>query len=240
MSKIANAPLIEVIFELHWNFDHANVMQDFQLLPGTLFASLKDQYPIQECLQRDPSAPISLFLDKPIYRFRNQKNGNRLFQIGPGVLTVNFVGPEYDWLDFKEQIHLVSNKFKNLLNFQDSEEFKIQLTYIDFFDFNFKDNHITDYLREKMHIDLQSALIHPQTLSLKTTEALQEGDFTLSIDTGYLNKTQSGIIVSSKISTAISFNEFNDNFHEKLDRFHSKLHSFFVALTEDKLEKNFK
>jgi uncharacterized protein (TIGR04255 family) len=92
-------PLIEVICEIRWR------LQPLVSAPGTAidphFSSFSDDFTnmcktssfsLVERINPE-NVPVEFLAGHPIYRFRKQQNQWPLFQIGPGLLTVNDVPP---------------------------------------------------------------------------------------------------------------------------------------------------
>jgi uncharacterized protein (TIGR04255 family) len=105
-------PLIEVICEIRWG------LQPLSAIPGSSydphfpafaedFASLigKSHYTFVERLP-PVDLPIELRAGNPVLRFRRQQNEWPLFQIGPGLLTVNVVPPYGGWHNFRSTLQL--------------------------------------------------------------------------------------------------------------------------------------
>lgn len=105
-------PLIEVICEIRWR------LQPLSAIPGSAydphfpafsedFASViaKRGYTFVERLPPE-DLPIELRAGNPILRFRTEQNQWPLFQIGPGLLTVNVVPPYGGWHTFRATLQL--------------------------------------------------------------------------------------------------------------------------------------
>ena len=104
MSKLPKAPLVEVIFEIRWNSTNKQEMDKFQLLIGAIYAALKDLYCKPDNLLPDSNIPIQVLLGKPIYRAKKKSGEPILYQLGPGLLSINYVGSDYDWAIFYQEI----------------------------------------------------------------------------------------------------------------------------------------
>jgi len=99
MSKLPNAPLIEVIFELRWEIKQKSDLTKYQYLIGDLYSSIKGDFPIRESLA-PPEIPTEILINNPAHRFRSDKNQYPLVQVGPGLLTLNTTDENYFWNDF--------------------------------------------------------------------------------------------------------------------------------------------
>jgi uncharacterized protein (TIGR04255 family) len=105
-------PLIEVICEIRWR------LQPLGAIPGSSydphfpafaedFTSLvgKSDYTFVERLPPE-DLPFELRAGNPVLRFRRHQNEWPLFQIGPGLLTVNVVPPYGGWHNFRRTLLL--------------------------------------------------------------------------------------------------------------------------------------
>ena len=132
MSRLPNAPLLEVIFELRWQIKEKEELNKYQFLIGDLYSSIKENYPSRESLV-PPQVPTDILINNPFHRFRKGKNEYPLVQIGPGVLTLNTTDDNYFWKDFYTWSEsLVTNFFDVFI--LENEAFKSNLLYLDFFE----------------------------------------------------------------------------------------------------------
>lgn len=100
-------PLIEAIFELHWELQgdkQTGRLRDpsYPMMYGRIYERLKKDFPHIEDLpsiQVHPEA--SPFVVR--HRIRKEKMGYPLIQIGPGIATVN-CAQGYSWSSFREHI----------------------------------------------------------------------------------------------------------------------------------------
>lgn len=101
MSRLAQAPLQEVIFELRWELqvdEKTNNMMDkgFDLAVGAFRSIIKDHFP--DVLRKAPTdIPIQLLQYQPVFQFWSQNKSWPVIQLGPGILTVNETDDNYDW-----------------------------------------------------------------------------------------------------------------------------------------------
>lgn len=242
MSKLKNPPLIEVIFEIKWNSANKQEIDKFQLLIGSIYAELKDQYGKPMSLLPDPNIPIQAFLGKPIYRFQNLTNNIPIsYQLGPGILSINYVGTEYDWLIFSKEICKIVEIFERLYSFKDGEDVYLGLKYLDFFDFNFEQKNVFEYLKNKFHITIEAKFIE-NAFGLNFAIAQKKDDalFNILINTGILNNKRSGFIVESRLSITKPSEICFENFEQRINSFHNDLSSFFKSMTAGELYNSFK
>jgi uncharacterized protein (TIGR04255 family) len=105
-------PLIEVICELRWR------LQPFAAIPNLSFDPHYGLF--SEDFSREIAAvgysriehlepidlPIEFRSGSAVLRFRKRDNTWPLFQIGPGVMTINAVPPYEGWNDFRQVVQL--------------------------------------------------------------------------------------------------------------------------------------
>lgn len=140
MSKLKNAPLIEVIFELKWGKttqkDNELIIEFSQeeqaLMPGKfqLYAEGAG-FGYLEVIKNQPPIP---HLVK--YRYRERPESYPLYQLGNGIFAINQTdigGFEYDWDDFKAHIDKGVKLFEQSYPFpiKDLPLIEIQLRYRD-------------------------------------------------------------------------------------------------------------
>ena len=108
MSRLANAPLVEAIFEIRWakiqkkedttivlNFDK----EDINFFPGQFRGvAAKNGFTHVETINEGPIPHIVN------YRFRKHESTWPCYQIGLGLFTVNQINNGYDWTTFKQDI----------------------------------------------------------------------------------------------------------------------------------------
>lgn len=151
ISMLKNPPLIEVIAEIRWMLRPSKpvgVLRDphYKLLPGKMATILQDDYPFLEEL---PAAdmPEEIAANMVQYRFRVGYNKWPLVQLGPGIITVNQLGPDYQWTDLERRIEQAINAlFEAHPKATNLKMDRLILRYIDSFPFNFKKKNILDYL----------------------------------------------------------------------------------------------
>ncbi len=160
MSKLSNAPLVEVIFELKWKSDSPEELNKFQFLHGDMYSRLKSNFPEREnlipSLPHNIEVPTGAFVNNAIYRFRRSAGGYPLYQLGPGILSVNTIDEIYDWKCFSEDIKTVSNTFFDSYQFNKDEQFTPSLRFLDFFEFNFDEENIFLFLKNKFHLKIEN------------------------------------------------------------------------------------
>jgi uncharacterized protein (TIGR04255 family) len=140
MSKLKNAPLIEVIFELKWGktsqkgheFTIEFPQEEQALMPGKFQIHAEtDGFGFLEVLENNPPIPHVVR-----YRYRQKPEGYPLYQLGNGIFTINQIDTEeyeYDWDAFKTHIERGIKLFEKSypLPIQKLPVIDIQLRYRD-------------------------------------------------------------------------------------------------------------
>lgn len=160
MEKIIlrNKPLVEAIFELRWELNEIQpgVRTDpyYKILIGRIHEKIDKEYPYYEQL---PTSTIPDEIASYIvqHRFRKDKDKWPLIQIGPGVITLNDT-EGYNWEDFEKRIiELLEAFFEVYPEVEKSLKISsLLLRYIDAIEFDFENEDIFSFLKEKMKIDI--------------------------------------------------------------------------------------
>ena len=101
-----NAPLVEVIAEVRWKtiplvaIPDGGIDPHFDVLLNEFRTKARENSYIFEEPLTPPEIPRELLPGKVMYRFRTTQNRWPLYQIGPGVFTVNIVPPYQGWSYF--------------------------------------------------------------------------------------------------------------------------------------------
>jgi len=114
--KLKNNPIVEAWLELRWNLqtgDAPNILLDplYPFALGVFYNSVKDQFKETEVLPAS-SMPDGFLPYLVQRRFRAEKDGWPLLQLGPGIATVNFA-KSYSWTEFKEKALYLREKVIN-------------------------------------------------------------------------------------------------------------------------------
>ncbi len=202
MSKLPNAPLVEVVFELHWNVEKSDGTKT-QYLYGDIYNLLKAEYPYRE-IANSPEIPFEILINRPVHRYRSEVGGYPLFQVGPGLLTLNCTEKKYYWDDFyRNAINLVNN-FLSIYNFTDSETVKSSIFYLDFFEFDFKSQNINDYLNNNFNLSIGQSFIQtdslPKDLNLGFFFEVDCGDISVLFKRGKNSENKDGIILQTRLN----------------------------------------
>jgi uncharacterized protein (TIGR04255 family) len=202
--KLKHAPLKEVILEFRWQLtpadDNSDIKSDtnYRLLVGKFSDRVQSTYPEYEAL---PSSRIpDEFIPYNVqHRFRTRKDGWPLVQLGPGILTVNET-TDYTWEEFRQRANKAIGVFYDAypdLNVLKPE--RLVLRYIDTLDFDFINEDVFMFLKEKMNLRVG----FPENLFEDSTVRAVPRAFNLTAE--FPCKTPSGIAIL-KFSSGMSDN----------------------------------
>lgn len=202
MSKLPYAPLVEVVFELHWNVSTSDVTKT-QYLYGDLYNLLKEKYPYREIVN-SPEIPFEILVDKPVHRYRNNLGGYPLIQIGPGLLTLNCTEKNYYWDEFYENSNQLVSNFLEIHTFLPTEKIRASLFYLDFFEFDFEKINIHDFLNNNFNLMVEQSFLDtdslPTDLNLGFFFKVECGDISVQLKRGKNSDKRDGIILQTKLN----------------------------------------
>ena len=203
MSKLPNAPLIEVIFEIKWDIINNNDIVDFQYFHGDLYSKLKKTYPFRQNLV-PPEVPYDVVKGLPVFRFRKSKDEYPLIQVGPGLLTINTIDSVYFWNDLKKEIKRILNIFSEV--YPNSHELKLTpiLTYLDFFKINFEEQSVTEFVSQNINLNIEQNFIDTKKTSVEDINLtfnykIEYGTLSLNLRNGNINDSKKGVVLQTKV-----------------------------------------
>ena len=243
MSKLLNAPLIEVIFELRWEINLKSDLIDFQYLHGDLYSSLKDKYPHRENLI-PPEIPFEAVKGMPVFRFRETNNSYPLIQIGPGLLTVNALNDSYVWSDFKQEIYNVLDVLNQIYPKINTLNLKPGLTYIDFLSMDKKAINSIDFINENLNVAISNTILTDaqilvNDINFTVNYKIKENLLSLNVADGKVNDNTDGIILQTKvIGNNNSYN--NQELKSWLEGSHELSSKTFKSIIKEELYNSFK
>jgi uncharacterized protein (TIGR04255 family) len=131
---LSKAPLKEVLLEIHWDLDFnadEKILIDKGFDEAALNFTNACQQEFKEVeLLKPSSIPPSAFIHRVTHRFFKIRNQHPLYQLGPGVFTINDNNKNYEWTEFRK---MIENGI-SCLNASYEKELvpsKIELRYID-------------------------------------------------------------------------------------------------------------
>lgn len=170
---LKNKPLVEAIFELHWELQGKapsgeKIDPDHRRFLARMEEDVIKNYPKYRLL---PAADIPERLVPYVvqHQFWTAENTWPVIQVGPGIVTLNDTAG-YDWLDFKDRIsYLVKLLFEVHPGSSDFRFRRILLRYINAVEFDYDKTNITTFLNDKMGVVVDTAQIMPQDSRVATT-----------------------------------------------------------------------
>jgi len=155
-----NAPLKEVLFELQWEVDflpEQGIRNDSGFEQAVLRFTQACQQDFKDVVLLKPeNIPPAAFIHRVTHRFFKIQGQHPLYQMGPGVFTVNDNNRNYSWADFEP---LILNGLTCLRASYKKELIpaKVQLRYIDRVSpFIFDDSNKFEFLREHLQVNAES------------------------------------------------------------------------------------
>lgn len=160
-SLLINAPLKEVIFEIHWELDFIPQQKIYvdngfdEAVINFKVSCQSDEFKEFQLLF-PPVIPSSVLINRVTHRFFKKNGKHPLYQMGPGVFTVNDNNKNYSWSEFKSLIlkgtSLLNKSFKKDLVIS-----KIELRYIDSVNCSvLGESNKFDFLRKNLNVNAES------------------------------------------------------------------------------------
>ena len=251
---LKNKPLVEAYVEIRWRLPEQEMGQsfDYQFLLGRLHDQIKNKFPYHEPL---PFAriPDEMAGHTVQHRFRTQRDGWPVIQVGPGIFTFNETS-KYIWSSFKTDVlEAVEYYYSAYPQKEKLEPESISLKYIDAIQFDHKEQDVRQFLRDKLKVGitlpdgLQSGHMEHKPRSLKFEVSLPcdkpKGQAVVLFATGSHNKVGSeypSIIWHTTVQSA-----GNDvpiipqELESWLDSAHRITHDWFVKFSEGDLLRSF-
>lgn len=95
--KLNNAPLLEVILEVRWEIETSEekIVYDpgFELAQGVFASKISQELPYYKRIGPAVSPPAY----KAVHQFWKAEREWPVVQLGPGIMTVNDIGTNYEW-----------------------------------------------------------------------------------------------------------------------------------------------
>lgn len=242
MSKLPNAPLLEVIFELRWKITNKSDLSRCQYLHGDLYSKLNEKYPT-----REPLAPIELpselFINNPAHRFRTKKGGYPLFQVGPGIITLNTVDDTYVWPEYFELIKELIYTFFKVYPLVEHEKFTPNLRYVDFFKIDPEKSNLVEFIRDSLNTNIEQRFYSepdfPTVITLNFAYPTKLGQFIFNLNNGTNQQSEKGLILQTGVN-GMEFAPDSDKLYTWINDSHEFCSDIFKKLTAGALSESFK
>lgn len=245
ISKLPNAPLQEVIFELRWklNPDPASQNQaDTELqFAFANFSGLSAGKLKHRVILKPPSIPDSVFYNRPVYQFWAAENQYPVFQLGTGVFTINETEKNYEWNYFRslilQGVEWLKESYSGKLDFSVAELRYIDAIEVD--DDNQKD--LSKFIADNLKVEIKNHFIDAKLNDLQLHQRFKidnENHLSLLITNGIKNISQSKAIIlqTSYNKTA---NISLENLTPWIDAAHDTCSSLFRKMMSNNLYERF-
>ncbi len=245
ITKLPNAPLQEVIFELRWKLDfdisaQSQVDQQFQFAFAKFSALSADKLKYKVMVK--PSVvPDSFFINRPVYQFWIEKDQYPVFQLGPGVFTVNETEKNYEWKNFRtsilEGVEWLTKSYGEQLDFSVAE-----LRYIDAIEVN-DDNEkdLLKFIADNLKIEIRNQVIDEKLVDFQLHQRFKidsENYLNLLLTNGIKNLNQSKAIILQTSYNKTS-NISLENLTAWIDTAHDTCSSLFRKMTSNNIYEQF-
>lgn len=242
MSRLPNAPLLEVVFELRWDSTDPDILSKFQYLHGDLYAAIKKRYPFRENIL-PPTAPLPLLVNNPIYRFRSAEGAYPLVQLGPALLTLNTVDDKYFWDEYFGWCEELVSTFFEVYPHSKEDKFNCKLMYFDFFKFNFEKNNAIAFINDNLNIHLKQkffdATSNPKTIQVGFNYETNFGQLDIFLNSGKNTKNEEGLILKTELAGSELMSD-KEGIFNWLDKAHTFCSNLFKQMTHGSLYESFK
>jgi uncharacterized protein (TIGR04255 family) len=239
MSKLPKAPLVEVVIELRWKISSKEELAGIQYLYGDLYNELKIKYPFRENIL-PVEVPTEMTINQPVHRFRAEKGGYPLLQVGPGIITLNTIDDKYYWETFFEDAKELIQTFSTI--YSQNNTIVPAILYIDFFPFDFSRNNVHKFINQQFNITFDQSFFKtegfPSDFNMGFAYNIDLGDLLVNFRKGK-NQNTEGILLQTRINgkqAVLDFKNINNWFNEA----HKILSEIFKQLTEGELYESFK
>jgi uncharacterized protein (TIGR04255 family) len=239
MSKLPKAPLVEVVIELRWKITSKKELAGVQYLYGDLYNELKRKYPFRESIL-PVEVPMEMTLNQPVHRFRAEKGGYPLLQVGPGIITLNTIDAKYYWETFFEDAKELIQTFHTI--YSTNNTVAPAILYIDFFPFDFGGNNVHKYINQHFNITFGQSFFEtekfPSDFNMGFAYNIDLGDLRVNFQKGK-NQNNEGILLQTRINGKHAALDF-ENINNWLNEAHEILSKLFKQLTAGELYESFK
>lgn len=245
VSKLSNAPLQEVIFELRWKLDYDvrsqnQVDQQFQFAFANFSALSADKLK-HKIILKPSFIPDTAFVNHPVYQFWSAENQYPVYQIGPGVFTVNETEKNYEWKYFRDLIlqgiDWLTKSYSRKLDFSVAE-----LRYIDAIEMNEDiEKDLTKFIAEHLKIEIKNQVVEGRLNDLQLHQRFKvdnENYLSLLLTNGVKNNNQSKAIILQTSYNKTS-NISLENLSPWIDVAHDTCSALFKKMISNNLYEQF-
>lgn len=246
---LPNKPLVEAIVELKWSVDPEKGDPNYSIFLGRLYNILESKYPYHESL---PTSMIPEQMAGNIvqHRFRVEKDGWPLVQVGPGIVTLNDTG-KYNWNDFNARANeLLRGVFRTYPKTEEMKVISLLLRYIDAVEIEHISEGVLDYLKNKLKVNIvvprqlfkgARTTRKPKAFNLLVAYQTKrpKGTITLRLGTGKRKESMALVWETAVQSVKEELPSLPNGFRGWLNAAHTITDDWFFKLIEGDLEKEF-
>lgn len=242
MAKLTNPPLIEVIFTIRWGASNAE-FDGFEDRIRTFHSYVDEVYDKPESLNTE-GLPLAMFFGEPLYRFYKIDNRDMVCQIGPGLLSINYLRKDYEWADFSAQINDILPAFFDAFRYVPEKQKLLTLKYLDFLPYDIQKEGplVLNFLRNKIGYSIDVPYLgEVMGVQSTTREPVENGFFELSVSSVQDKNNQPGIAIDSNVNRQIVENggDIFKDINEFLNYSHYHLSSFFKKMFKGEIYNSF-
>lgn len=242
MSKLPKAPLVEIVLELRWKITNKSDLLKIQYLYGDIYSELKNKYPHRES-NVPTEIPIDILINQPIHRFRTAPNDYPLFQVGPGILTLNTIDKKYFWDTFSKDSEELVVSFLKVFPIDIHEKLTPSILFLDFFPFDFDKHDVNKYINERFNVVFHQSFIvndkYPKDLNIGFYYEISIGDLSITFLKGKNTSQQDGIVLQTRINGK-PLNPNKEEISSWIEKSHDICSDLFKKLTQGELYESFK
>jgi len=179
-------------------------------------------------------------INQPVHRFRAEKGGYPLLQVGPGIITLNTIDAKYYWDTFFEDAKELIRTFFNIHPIKNA--IAPAILYIDFFPFDFYKYDVHEFINQKFNITFGQSFFEteklPADFNMGFAYHIDLGELRINLQKGKNHGTE-GILLQTRINgkPVKPDTEFINNW---LKEAHELLSNLFKQLTDGELYESFK
>lgn len=239
MSKLPNAPLVEVVMELRWKISTREELSGIQYLYGDLYNELKRKYPHRESII-PVEIPVEMTVQQPVHRYRAEKNGYPLLQVGPGILTLNITDQKYYWETFYRDAKEIIQTFLRI--YPQPKSISPSMLYIDFFPFTYAENNVHEFINQKFNVSFGQTFFqtteHPTDFNMGFAYNIGLGNLRINFQKGNYQSAE-GVLLQTRLNGDMD-QAGEEEIGRWLDESHNLLSDVFKKLTMGELYESFK
>lgn len=261
MTVYQNVPLVELIAELRWEAANpfAAIMNNVQLPPGMIPSQMPfmDQAAVEQLVsqfanfcQQDGNVSVErlqpagfpLMPSQVSHRFKVTNTDTEIYQIGPGVFTVNAIPPYSSWESFRGFLergvrNLIASRPKN----EAEQKFQVSVQYINAFgpalvgDSNFQ-SFLENVIGFKLSVPDAIQGLVAEGAAMKTnlqlrTELSNGMYYNCQINEGQANNEDALIVHTNVFTDSSDVLPVLEDVMASLDEAHRLQHEMFLGFT---------